>query len=133
MKYEIVFYEDKNGVSPVFDYLRELSLKSDKNSRVNHKKILEYISVLEKYGKEAGLPYVRHLDKEIWELRPIRNRLLFASFIGNTIIILHYFIKKTQKTPKKEIEKAKKNLVDIINRREILWKNIFTLVRNGKM
>ena len=120
MKYEVIFYEDKNGNSPVFEYLKNLSSKKDKNSRINHNKIFEYISLLEKQGKELGEPYIKHLDGKIWELRPIRNRILFATLVGNTIIILHCFIKKTQKTPQREIESAKRNLQDTINRRELI-------------
>ena len=116
MKYEIIFYEDKNGNSLVLDYLKKLANKKDKNSRINHNKIFEYMGLLEKQGKELGAPYIKHLEGEIWELRPIRNRLLFATLIGNTIIILNYFIKKTQKTPKKEIKIAKRRRTEWIER-----------------
>lgn len=133
MKYEIIFYEDKNGVSPVFEYMKKLSNKKDKNSRINHNKIFEYIGLLEKQGKDLGEPYIKHLEGDIWELRPIRNRLLFATLIGNTIIILHYFIKKTQKTPKREIEQAKRNLQDTINRRKLLWVNTIIQAKNGEI
>ena len=53
-----------------------------------------------------------YLDGEIWELRPIRDRILFAAWDGQSFILLHHFMKKTQKTPATEIRKAKQNLAD---------------------
>ncbi|MCI9320952.1 MAG: hypothetical protein HFH05_12875 [Lachnospiraceae bacterium] len=57
---------------------------------------------------------LRNLDGEIWELRPLRNRFLYAYYKDNRFIILHRFLKKTQKTPKREIEQAKRNLQDYL-------------------
>ena len=54
----------------------------------------------------------KKLDKEIWELRPLRDRILFASWYNNKFILLSVFMKQTQKTPKVEIEKAKRLLED---------------------
>ena len=120
--YEIYFYEDKSGDSPVFDYIQALSQRTDKDSRINYNKIIDYIQVLAENGKTAGEPYIKHIDGDIWELRPIRNRIFFASWAadGEGFILLHQFIKKTQKTPKKEIEQAIRNLNDIRERSEEL-------------
>jgi phage-related protein len=80
------------------------------------KKIQEYIRVLREYGKSAGEPYIKHLDGEIWELRPMRERVLFAAWLNDGFILLHHFTKKTQKTPQAEIEKAKQELADFNER-----------------
>lgn len=69
-------------------------------------------------GLNIGEPYVKKLDNEIWELRPTRDRILFASWHNNKFILLNIFMKQTQKTPKREIEKAKKMLKDYIKRSE---------------
>ena len=53
---------------------------------------------------------IKHLKGEIWELRPLRNRILYAYYENDTFIILHHFIKTTNKTPKQELEQAKRNL-----------------------
>lgn len=76
--YQIFFYKDKNGKEPVLEYLRELSSKKDKNSRIKANKINDYIETLKQYGTRAGEPYIKHLDGDIWELRPIRDRILFC-------------------------------------------------------
>ena len=69
--YEVIFYKDKNGNEPVLDYLKQLISKNDKDSRIKANKINDYIEVLSKYGTRAGDPYVKHLDGERWELRPL--------------------------------------------------------------
>jgi phage-related protein len=114
---EVYFYEDEDGNSPIHEYIHSLSQKTDKDSRINLKKIQDYIRMLREYGKTMGEPYIKHLDGDIWELRPIRGRIFFASWLGGDFILLHYFqFKKTQKTPKSEIDKAKRNLKDIRER-----------------
>lgn len=58
-------------------------------------------------GLSIGMPYIKHIENNIWELRPLRDRILFAYYEDNKFILLNYFIKQTQKTPEREIEKAK--------------------------
>ena len=110
--YSIEFYKDKDGNEPVKEYISSLAGKNDKDSRVNLNKIRDYIKTLSEYGTRAGEPYVKHIEGEIWELRPLRNRILFFGYDGNKIILLSYFIKKTQKTPQREIDKAKRLMKD---------------------
>lgn len=118
--YEIEFYEDKNGKSEIADYIKELNAKAatNKECRINFNKIVAYMDMLEEFGTRVGEPVTKHLDGEIWELRPLKNRLLYAYCKDNKFIILHHFIKKTQKTPKHEIEPAKRNLKDYLERNE---------------
>ena len=118
--YEIEFYEDKNGISEIADYIKELNQKSstNKESRINFNKIVAYFDLLEEFGTRVGAPVTKHLEGEIWELRPLRNRFLYAYHKDNKFIILHHFIKKTQKTPKREIEQAKRNLQDYLERND---------------
>lgn len=66
-------------------------------------------------GFISRLP-AKHLDGEIWELRPLRDRILFVCRVGGGYVLLHHFMKKTQKTPAREIEKAKRELADLIER-----------------
>lgn len=114
--HKIFFYRDRSGNEPVFEYLKELTSKTDKNSRINANKINDYIEILREYGTQAGEPYIKHLDGEIWELRPLRNRILFVAWTGDGYVLLHHFIKKAQKTPAREIEKAKRELLDLLER-----------------
>ena len=58
--YEIYFYEDEDGNSPIFEYLQALSQRTDKDSRINYNKINDYIQILSQYGITAGEPYVNN-------------------------------------------------------------------------
>lgn len=110
--YKIYFYKDKNGKEPVKEYLSWLAGKKDKNSRIKLAKIMDYVKILSEFGTRAGEPYIKHLDGDIWELRPLRDRVLFAAWNGNGFVLLHVFMKQTPKTPRREIERAKKNFAD---------------------
>ena len=114
--YEIIFYNDRSGKEPVLDYIRELAAKGDKDSRIKSYKIAQYIEMLEDKGTLAGEPFLKHLDGDIWELRPIRDRILFAAIVGGRFVLLHCFMKKTMKTPLREIEQAKRELADFLER-----------------
>lgn len=118
MAFEIIFYRDRQGRQPVLEYIQELDSRKDKDSRINVNKIYDYLDFLSQIGTAAGEPYMKHLEGEIWELRPLRNRILFAAWDGSAFIILHHFIKKTQKTPRREIEQAKRILADYRERND---------------
>lgn len=90
----------------------------DKNSRINLNKIRDYIQTLSIHGTRAGEPFVKHIDGEIWELRPLRNRILFFAYDGEQFILLSHFVKKTQKTPKREIENAQNLMNEYKERRK---------------
>ncbi len=113
---EVFFYRDKNGDEPVANYLRLLKANDCKDNRINLQKIQDYISLLELRGTSLGEPYIKHIEDELWELRPIRNRIFFAMVSKDRIILLHYFVKKTRRTPRMEIAKAKRNLDDYYRR-----------------
>jgi len=112
--FEIIFYETERGEAPIADYISDLAGRksSSKDSRVKYDKIMDYLDYLSVAGKTAGEPYVKHLDGEIWELRPLSDRILFAERTNDSFILLHWFVKKSRKTPKREIEQAKRNLAD---------------------
>lgn len=110
--FEVIIYTNKKGESSVKTRIGELKAKSskDKRAKVTLNKILEYIAVLERCGTRAGEKFTKHIDGDIWELRPLDDRIFFFCWVNKTIVLLHSFIKKRQKTPKREIEQAKRNL-----------------------
>lgn len=114
--HKIYFYKDIHGNEPVAEYIQELSKKGDKDSRIKLNKIRDYVKTLSMYGFQAGEPYIKHLDGNIWELRPLRDRILFVAWVDGSYVLLHHFMKKTQKTPKREIEKAKREFADLMER-----------------
>lgn len=116
--YDIHFYKDKDGKEPVVEYLRELSAQNTKDARIKLHKIQDYINVLAKFGTRAGEPFTKKIDDkyDIWELRPTSDRIMFVSWVNNSFVLLHSFPKKTQKTPQREIEKARRELKDLKER-----------------
>lgn len=116
--YKIYFYMDKSGKEPVKEYIAELAGRKDKDSRIKLNKIRDYVKALSEYGTRAGEPYIKHLEGDIWELRPLRDRILFAAWDGSGFVLLHVFMKQTQKTPQREIERAKRSLTDYRERRK---------------
>lgn len=116
--YEIIFYHSRNGKSEIEDYLDELGQKAEtsKTARINRIKILSYLSALSQYGTKIGSPVVKHIEGNIWELRPLRNRIFFFYWKDNRFVLLHHFIKKSQKTPTREIEQARLKLKDFLER-----------------
>lgn len=114
--FEIGFYKDKKGNEPVKEYIISLKKKNSKDSNIKLNKIQDYLNMLKVNETRAGEPYVKHLDGEIWELRPLRDRILFFGYDGNKIVLLSHFRKMTQKTPPREIKKAKKFMADYIER-----------------
>jgi len=114
----ISFYKDKSGNEPVKEYINSLqaAASTSKDCRIKLKKIVEYIDVLAHNGSFAGVPYVKHIEDDIWELRPLHDRIFFFCWQGDSFILLHHFQKKTDKTPKREIEQARRNQLDFIER-----------------
>ena len=119
--YDVIFYSDSKGNEPIAEFISELYQKShaDKNARINFNKIAAYINLLSKKGTRIGEPVTKHLDGDIWELRPLDNRILYAYYKDNKFILLHLFVKKTKKLPPRELEQAKRNLADYIERNDI--------------
>ena len=116
IKYNVLFYRNEQGEEPVRDYLNELVKKKDKDSRIKLNKIRDYVKILRIYGTRAGEPYVKHIEGDIWELRPLRDRIFFVAWINDSFVLLHQFMKKTQKTPKREIKQAQKEYADLQKR-----------------
>ncbi|MEH6943050.1 type II toxin-antitoxin system RelE/ParE family toxin [Bacillus sp. JJ722] len=114
MNYEVIFYEDDRGRSPVKEFLNELDNSAKKNKQAKQllAKIALYIEILESSGTRSGLPYTKHIGNGIWELRPKDHRIFFFGWDGNKIVLLHSFRKETQKTPQKEIDLAEIEMKD---------------------
>lgn len=97
----VFFHEDPSGNEPVKRWLLEL----DKESR---KKIGEDLRVVQ-LRWPLGMPLIRNMGVGFWELRshiPKGIARVLFKIIKGEIILLHGFIKKTQKTPQEDIQLA---------------------------
>jgi len=106
---EAVFYKTDSGNEPVRDWLIDDLGQSDRRTVGMDLKDVEY-------GWPVGMPLCRPIksEKKLWEVRSHISsgriaRILFCIQDGK-MILLHGFIKKTQKTPKKDIELAIKRM-----------------------
>lgn len=110
MKYQIRFYDlPKSQKVPIEDFLEEL--RRD-NSKL-HIKTVRNLELLSDYGSDLGAPFIKYLEDGIYELRSVfgsnatRIFYFFFSKEENVIVLTNGFLKKTQKTPIYELEKAK--------------------------
>lgn len=80
--YNIEFYEDSNGRSGLWEFLESLRVKAatNKDARIQYKQISLYIQLLEDNGTRLNENITKHLDDDIWELRPGNNRVLYFYF-----------------------------------------------------
>ena len=118
--YNVEFYETQDGKSQIWEFLEDLRIKAatSKDARIQHKQASLYIELLQQNGTRLNDNITKHLEDGIWELRPGNNRVFYFFFQDNTFVLLHQFRKKTQKTPKREIEKAKRERDDYLFRKE---------------
>ncbi len=118
--YYIDFYETERGDSDILSFLESLRSKAahNKAARIQYSQVDRYIQLLQENGTKLPITVVKHLEGDIWELRPGFNRILFFGFDGSSFVLLHHFRKKTQKTPKKEISRAISEMNDYISRKE---------------
>lgn len=110
---EVEFYSTEDGDEVVADFLDSLPSK-------DLAKVIRDIDLLSEYGTDLREPYAKHIDGSIWELRSKFSsncyRIFYFIWRDNKLILLHGFAKKTQKTPKRELETAKKRMNDYLIR-----------------
>ena len=73
--YKIIFYEDKNGVSEVNNYIQQLGEKrhKSKDSKIKFTKISAYINLLSKHGLKLGMPYIKHIERWYMGIEAIKR------------------------------------------------------------
>ena len=118
--YTVEFYETQDGECQVWDFLEGLRIKAatNKDARIQHKQASLYIELLQQNGTHLNENITKHLEDGIWELRPGNHRVFDFFFQDDVFVLLHQFRKKSQKTPKREIEKPKRERDDYLSRKE---------------
>ena len=80
---------------------------------------LRYADRMELYGPDLGMPHTRAIGEGLYELRLKAAegiaRVFYCTIVGKKIVMLHQFIKKTDKTPPKELEIARRRLKEVKN------------------
>jgi phage-related protein len=105
MNWQVTFYNEK---------VEKKTLSFPKGILAN---FLHIVEMIEEYGPTLGKPYTASIGSRLFEIRAKGKegigRSLFCTIKGQEIIIPHSFIKKSQKTPKKEIALAKKRMKEV--------------------
>ena len=111
--YSIVFYEDKSGYSELYQELLELADKAinNKNARIQFNQINYCIELLKNQGTRLPANITKHLQGEIWELRP-GNIEFCISFL--TEIRMCFFICLGSKLKKHRNQKSKRLLRSVM-------------------
>lgn len=113
MAYTLEHYETEDGKTPMNDFLLSLPPKL-------RAKVVSDETVLREIGSDARPPLAKHLDDGIFELRSKQSsnivRSLFFFRAGRRIVVTHGFVKKSNKTPRGEIDRAKRYREDWIRR-----------------
>ena len=107
MKYTIAYYNDS---------VQQNILNLPKSLKAKYVALTDR---MEEYGGDLGMPHTKPLSGGLFELR-LKSadgiaRVFFCTVIHRKIIMLHSFIKKTQKTPKKELDTARQRLQELKN------------------
>ena len=112
-EWSTVFYTTEQGERPVEEFLSRLDVKTQA-------RFIWSINLLKEQNVHATEPLVKHIGGKLWELRRSSNgniyRVMYFFFTGKRIVFVYGFHKKTQKTPKREIEIAEKRMNDFIKR-----------------
>jgi len=114
MKWKVVRYRRANGEIPFDDFMAKLPVK-------DKARVIRTVDLLEMFGTELREPYARKIRGAVlWELR-IRcgsnaYRVFYAGWKDRSFYLFHGFLKKAQKTPRKELERAKGYLAEMKER-----------------
>ncbi|MCI9565508.1 MAG: type II toxin-antitoxin system RelE/ParE family toxin [Eubacterium sp.] len=117
--YKVRHYIKNNGRCPIEEFLINLEPKL-------RAKAFHDIEILQEYGTRLNGSYMKSIKgkkyKGLYELRiKFSNdiaRIFYFTYYNQEIILLNGFIKKTMKTPKRELDRAKRYMDDFIRRRE---------------
>jgi phage-related protein len=108
MRLEVVFYQTAAGREPVRDWLKRLPREDRRTIGFDLKTV--------QFGWPLGMPLVRKLEPGIWEVRSNLDgriaRVLFTT-VGNSMVLLHSFIKKSQKAPAGDIDLARSRKAEL--------------------
>ncbi len=107
--FNIAFYRTEQGREPVYDWIK--SLQREERRIIGHD-----LRTLQ-FGWPLGMPLVRPMSLKLWEMRSnLQNKIsrVFFTIHDGQIILLHAFVKKTQKTDSNDLALAKRRLKEIV-------------------
>ena len=80
-------------------------------------RFLRFAERMEIYGPDLGMPHTHAMEEGLFELRLKAAegiaRVFYCTLIGRRIVMLHQFVKKSEKTPRRELEIAKRRMKEV--------------------
>ena len=120
--YNIEFYEDSNGRSELWEFLESLRVKAatNKDARIQYKQISLYIQLLEDNGTRLNENITKHLDDDIWELRPGKITVFYI-FISKMIPLCFCInsARKLKKLPSAKLNGQRLNVMITLPERRL--------------
>jgi len=103
--WSIEYCRSETGRSPAKDYIDSLDARS-------RARVARTLDLLEEFGTELGMPYAKHIEGQLWELRARhgrnRYRIIYFLAVGRTFVLLHGLTKKQGPVPRSDIEIAER-------------------------
>jgi phage-related protein len=111
--WEIEYFETANGRRPVQEFVDSL----DRRSKA---KIARTLDLLEEFGVNLRMPYAKHVEGDMWELRTRvgsnQYRIIYFLYTGGAFILLHGFMKKSGQIPQRDLRTARDRRAEFLKR-----------------
>lgn len=108
MRLRVLFFKTESGNEPVREWLRSLLPEE--------RKIIGEDIKTAQFGWPLGLPLIRKLDRDLWEVRstlPGRIARTIFTVSSDVMVLLHGFVKKSQQIPETDLKLAKRRLAQL--------------------
>ena len=105
MRLQVLFYRTTGGAEPVREWLKALP--------IDERKIIGNDLKTAQFGWPLGMPLIRKLEADLWEVRsrlPHRIARVIFTVEDSKMVLLHGFIKKSQKTPVEDLQLARQRM-----------------------
>jgi phage-related protein len=116
MKFYINYWRNESGKAPVEQYIDSIDNKKERAE------LFTLLKGIQENGTDAIGVAFRNIDRKLWELKikshSKQHRIFYVVLRGNEMILLHAYLKKSQKAPLKEIQVAQKRLKTVLTLRE---------------
>ncbi len=112
MNFSINYWRNPSGKAPVEKYIDSIDNKKERAE------LLSVLKGIQEKGTDAIGVEFRHIEDKLWELKikthGNQHRIFYIVFRGNEMILLHAYLKKSQKAPLKEIQVARQRLKQLL-------------------
>ncbi|MBI5510234.1 MAG: type II toxin-antitoxin system RelE/ParE family toxin [Deltaproteobacteria bacterium] len=106
----IAYYTTASGRMPVVEYI-------ERQPKPDRARLVDALDMIERHGFDAPRVRFRQIQGKLWEIKiegQLSHRVFYAGVSGDEIVLLHAYVKKSQKAPAHEIAVAEKRMREIL-------------------